>query len=135
LKHINVYSACTILNSIKSILTNLKLHNNNYVTLWRFFNMATKEKKEVRLGNSDVFVSFESETAVPDTTTDAGPDQIKLHEDAQKPEKDPSAEYDAAEHVDTPEDVERANESTFYGIILKHRSTEAFAKAKVSFSK
>lgn len=92
--------------------------------------MATK--KRIDLGGGFI-ISVESDGPVPDTTTDAGPDTIELHENAQKPETDPGAEYDAAEHVDVPEDVEKANESTFFGIILKHRSKEAFAKTKGVF--
>jgi hypothetical protein len=88
--------------------------------------------RKVDLGGG-VIMSIESDTPVPDTTADAGPDTIKLHEDAQKPATDNSAEYDAAEHVDVPENVETANESTFFGIILKHRSEEAFAKTKGVF--
>jgi hypothetical protein len=80
-----------------------------------------------------VKISIESDAVVPDTTKDAGPDTIKLHEDAQKEGTEPSAEYDASEHVDVPEDVEKANESTFFGIILKRRSSEAFAKTKGVF--
>jgi hypothetical protein len=89
-------------------------------------------KKTINFGEG-ISLSMESDGVVPDTTKDAGPDTIKLHEDAQKPENDPNAEYDAAQHVDVPEDVEKANESTFFGIILKHRSEEAFAKTKGSF--
>jgi hypothetical protein len=78
-------------------------------------------------------ISVENDTPVPDTTKDAGPDTIKLHEDAQKPATDKDAEYDAAAHADTPEAIERANESTIFGIILRHRSMESFAKTKISF--
>lgn len=82
---------------------------------------------------SGVIISFESTDAVPDTTADAGPNQIELHEEAQKNEKDANAEYDASLHVDSPINVEKANESSFFGVILKHRSNEAFAKVKSSF--
>jgi hypothetical protein len=98
--------------------------------------MSTKYTSKIDLGNGIVF-STESDTApatVPDVTQDAGPDKIKLQEDAQKPETNPDAEYDASEHVDVPEDVEKANENTFFGVILKRRSIEAFAKTKGSFS-
>jgi hypothetical protein len=89
-------------------------------------------KKKIDLGDG-VVISLESSDEVPDTTTDAGPDTIKLHEDAQKPESDPNAEYDASDNVDVPEDVEKANESSFFGVILNRRSIEAFAKVKGSF--
>jgi hypothetical protein len=84
------------------------------------------------LGNGLKF-GFESDGVVPDTTEEAGPDRIKLQEDAQKPPTDPGAEYDSSEEVDVPEDIEKANESTFFGIILKNRSLEAFAKTKGVF--
>jgi hypothetical protein len=90
------------------------------------------DANKINLGGG-VVMSIENDNAVPDTTVNAGPDTIKLHEDAQKPENDSGAEYDAAQHVDVPEDIEKANESTFFGIILKHRSEEAFAKTKGVF--
>jgi hypothetical protein len=97
------------------------------------FYMANKiTTNKVDVGNGFV-ISYESSDIVPDTTTDAGPDTIKLHEDAQKPESDSNAEYDASEHIDVPEDVEKANESSFFGVILKRRSVEAFAKTKGVF--
>jgi hypothetical protein len=80
-----------------------------------------------------VQISIENDNVVPDTTVDAGPDQIKLYEDAQKPDDSPAAEYDADEYVDVPVDVEKANESTFFGVILRRRSQEAFAKTKAVF--
>jgi hypothetical protein len=90
------------------------------------------DKSAIDLGNG-LKISFESDGVVPDTTAEAGPDRIKLQEDAQKPPTDPGAEYDASEEVDVPEDIEKANESTFFGIILKNRSLEAFAKTKGVF--
>jgi hypothetical protein len=98
--------------------------------------MATKYIGKFDLGNGIIF-STESDTpptSIPDVTQDAGPNKIKLQEDVQKPETSPDAEYDASEHVDVPEDVEKANENTFFGVILKRRSSEAFAKTKGSFS-
>jgi hypothetical protein len=92
-------------------------------------------KQVAKFDYGDLKISIESEgVQVPDTTTDAGPDTIELHEDAQKAAGDEGAEYDAAEEVDVPEDVEKANESTFFGIILKHRTEEAFAKTKGVFA-
>jgi hypothetical protein len=93
--------------------------------------MGTKILNTVNLNG--VTISLESDDAVPDTTIDAGPDRIKLQEDAQKPASDANAEYSASEYTDVPEDIEKANESTFFGVILKNRSLEAFAKAKGVF--
>jgi hypothetical protein len=90
-------------------------------------------KRVFKLIDGTVFSVESNSDTVPDTTADAGPDTIKLHEDAQKPESDSNAEYDASEHVDVPEDVEKANESSFFGVILKRRSVEAFAKTKGVF--
>jgi hypothetical protein len=86
----------------------------------------------VDIGNG-IIMSVESDAAVPGTAEEAGPDRIKLQEDARKPESDPGAEYDASGHLDVPEDIEKANESTFFGVILRHRSSEAFAKTKGVF--
>jgi hypothetical protein len=90
------------------------------------------DKSIFDLGNGLKF-SFESDGVVPDTTADAGPDRLELQDKAQKPPTDPGAEYNASEEVDVPEDIEKANESTFFGIILKNRSMEAFAKTKGVF--
>jgi hypothetical protein len=92
---------------------------------------------KVPIGNGqfiEVVSSKEDASAVPDVTKDAGPDEMKLLEDAKKPVSDKNAEYDAADNVDKPDDVEKANENTFFGVILKHRSIEAFAKTKTSFA-
>jgi hypothetical protein len=78
-------------------------------------------------------ISLEDSNGVPDVTKDTGPDQIKLQENVKKPTTDENAEYDAAENVDNPEDIKKANESTFLGVIFKNRSIEAFAKAKGVF--
>ena len=85
------------------------------------------KKTQVDIGNG-IRISVESDdpTGIPDTTVNAGPDTIELHEDAQKPADAPAAEYDAEQHVDTPEDVEKANESTFLGLTIRRRSNEGF---------
>jgi hypothetical protein len=60
--------------------------------------------------------TFESDAAaaVPDTTKDSGPDVMQMQEDAQKPHDAANAEYDAAaKNPDTPQAVEKANESWF----------------------
>lgn len=59
--------------------------------------------------------TFESDNAaVPDTSCDSGPDIMQMQEDAQKPHDAANAEYDAAaKNPDTPQAVEKANESWF----------------------
>lgn len=89
------------------------------------------DKNKMSFTFNDIIFSVEDGNVVPDTTTDAGPDTIELHEDAQK--HGDNAEYDASEHVDVPEDVEKANESSFLGVILRKRSVETFAKTKGAF--
>lgn len=60
------------------------------------------------------FESDDAAAAVPDTTKDSGPDVMQMQEDAQKPHDAANAEYDAAaKNPDTPQAVEKANESWF----------------------
>ena len=60
------------------------------------------------------FESGDAVAAVPDTTKDSGPDVMQMQEDAQKPHDAANAEYDAAaKNPDTPQAVEKANESWF----------------------
>ena len=60
------------------------------------------------------FESGDAAAAVPDTTKDSGPDVMQIQEDAQKPHDAANAEYDAAaKNPDTPQAVEKANESWF----------------------
>lgn len=60
------------------------------------------------------FESGDAVAAVPDTTKDSGPDVMQMQEDAQKPHDATDAEYDAAaKNPDTPQAVEKANESWF----------------------
>lgn len=60
------------------------------------------------------FESGDAVAAVPDTTKDSGPDVMQIQEDAQKPHDATDAEYDAAaKNPDTPQAVEKANESWF----------------------
>lgn len=60
------------------------------------------------------FESGDAIAAVPDTTKDSGPDVMQMQEDAQKPHDAANAEYDAAaKNPDTPQAVEKANESWF----------------------
>ncbi len=60
------------------------------------------------------FESGDAAAAVPDTTKDSGPDVMQMQEDAQKPHDAANAEYDAAaKNPDTPQAVEKANESWF----------------------
>ena len=60
------------------------------------------------------FESGDAAAAVPDTTKDSGPDVMKIQDCAQKPHDAANAEYDAAaKNPDTPQAVEKANESWF----------------------
>lgn len=65
-------------------------------------------------------ISVESDSAgVPDVTQGAGPDLLELQDDAKKTPSDPNAEFNAddpstqaqAEHDDTPEQAQKANEA------------------------
>lgn len=60
------------------------------------------------------FESGDAAAAVPDTTKDSGPDVMQIQDYAQKPHDAANAEYDAAaKNPDTPQAVEKANESWF----------------------
>ena len=60
------------------------------------------------------FESGDAAAAVPDTTKDSGPDVMQIQDCAQKPHDAANAEYDAAaKNPDTPQAVEKANESWF----------------------
>ena len=60
------------------------------------------------------FESGDAAAAVPDTTKDSGPDVMQIQDCAQKPHDAANAEYDAAaKNLDTPQAVEKANESWF----------------------
>lgn len=78
------------------------------------------------------FESGDAIAAVPDTTKDSGPDIMQMQEDAQKPHDAANAEYDAAaKNPDTPQAVEKANESWFNALFgLEDGSEEPEAPAE-----
>ena len=66
---------------------------------------------------------------VPDTTVDSGANVMECQDNAELPEDNASAEYDAAAaetKTDDVTDVAKANESTFFGLTLYKRATEGF---------
>ena len=74
------------------------------------------------------FESGDATAAVPDTTKDSGVNVMEMQDDAQKPHDAANAEYDAAQHTDTPEAVEKANESWFNKLFGLEDGSEAPAE-------
>ena len=77
------------------------------------------------------FESGDAVAAVPDTTKDSGPDVMQIQEDAQKPHDAANAEYDAAaKNPDTPQAVEKANESWFNALFGLEDGSEGSEEPK-----
>lgn len=77
------------------------------------------------------FESDDAAAAVPDTTKDSGPDVMQMQEDAQKPHDAANAEYDAAaKNPDTPQAVEKANESWFNALFGLEDGSEGSEEPK-----
>ena len=77
------------------------------------------------------FESGDVAAAVPDTTKDSGPDVMQMQEDAQKPHDAANAEYDAAaKNPDTPQAVEKANESWFNALFGLEDGSEGSEEPK-----
>ena len=77
------------------------------------------------------FESGDAVAAVPDTTKDSGPDVMQMQEDAQKPHDAANAEYDAAaKNPDTPQAVEKANESWFNALFGLEDGSEGSEEPK-----
>jgi len=77
------------------------------------------------------FESGDAAAAVPDTTKDSGPDVMQMQEDAQKPHDAANAEYDAAaKNPDTPQAVEKANESWFNALFGLEDGSEGSEEPK-----
>lgn len=77
------------------------------------------------------FESGDAAAAVPDTTKDSGPDVMQIQEDAQKPHDAANSEYDAAaKNPDTPQAVEKANESWFNALFGLEDGSEGSEEPK-----
>ena len=98
--------------------------------------------KKITITAGKKVISIESDDAgVPDVTKDAGPDLLKLQNDAMAAPNEENAEFNAAqpdsqvESEDKPQEAETANEAyviakdnddTFYGLVMAVRANEGF---------
>ena len=100
--------------------------------------------KTIKIASGKQVISIESDDAgVPDVTQDAGPDLMKLQNDAMAAPNEENAEFNAAqpdsqvESEDKPQEVEKANEALVLGKLLaratpKERASIAAIMARES---
>ena len=100
--------------------------------------------KTIKITSGNKVISIESDDAgVPDVTQDAGPDLMKLQNDAMAAPNEENAEFNAAqpdsqvESEDKPQEVEKANEALVLGKLLakatpKERASIAAIMARES---